>query len=124
MQARTDQSEVDALIDGELAVRYSLYAHAQSTSAGRESAKRKVTSFNQIMCGLPQTGGTEFPLFPPGLPPLYSVRQTADSSPVRKVLLHQMGPFEAVVAQVPSLTDHQHLRSVRRRLRPLGHCLR
>jgi hypothetical protein len=63
MQVSTDQSEVDALIDGELAVRYSLYA--QSTTAGRESAKRKVTAFNQIMCGLPQTGGTEFPLFSP-----------------------------------------------------------
>ena len=58
MQAH--QSEVEALIDKELAVCYSMYA--ASTSAARESAKRKVTAFNQMMCGLPTTGGTEFPL--------------------------------------------------------------
>ncbi len=60
---QTPQSEVEALIDKELAVRYSMYA--ASTSASRESAKRKVTAFNQMMCGLPASGGTEFPLFSP-----------------------------------------------------------
>jgi hypothetical protein len=63
MQAHLNQSEVDALIDKELAVRYSMYA--EGTQASRVSAKKKVTEFNQLICGLPKSGGTEFPLFSP-----------------------------------------------------------
>ncbi len=49
MQAHPGQSEVDALIDKELAVRYSMYAEGTQASSSRESAKRKVTEFNQLL---------------------------------------------------------------------------
>jgi integrase len=60
-----EADEVDALIDLEMTMRYSLYA--PSTSSAREAVKRKVTEFNQLVFGIPCTGGTEFPLFVDGV---------------------------------------------------------